>query len=231
MNLNQLIDNHIQAIGGRDVVEGVHAIRVHFHVVEPSFELDGVYIADRHNRMRVDMYFGETRVFSEGYTGSVGWQLHQDEAQCLPTSPAGTAALMIGIDRQLFGLHEFQGRGHQLELLGTEQVDNADYFVIQIEYANGQVEKRYIHAESWLVERSREKKALHPDIDPTEVVLETTKFDFRTIDGLVRSFQDRQVNLATNELMQTTAVQTLEINPDLAPDSFDPPFPMGKEGA
>ena len=223
MNLETVLDNQIEAIGGYAVVEKLHSIKIEFHLVEPTFAVDGIYCATRQNQMRVDILADDVRVFSEGLDGTKGWQLRQNDEASQPTSPAGTQALQRGIENHLFGLHELPARGHQLTLQGQAVIDGINYFVIQISYADGDAAWRYINAATVLLERSRVRAALHPDVDPTETTLETRHADFREVDGLLRPFQETQVDLASRETVQTTTVKTISLNPTLPADYFAAP--------
>jgi len=223
LNLDSIIENHTLAIGGYEAVENLQCIQIHFHVIEPTLEVDGIYAADRQGRMRVDIIAGDVRVFSEGYDGTSGWQLHQNVHSGVPTSPAGTRALLHGIENQLYGLHEFKTRGHELELTGKETIDGTTYHVIRITYKDGSEIWRYVNATSWLVERTRERKALHPDVDSTETVLETFLSDFRKTGGILRPFHEVQMDLSTNQVVQTTQVKELTINPTFNAERFECP--------
>jgi len=223
MKLESILDNHIQALGGRAVVENLRSIRIEFHLEEPTFTVNGVYCATRKDQMRVDIFADGERVFSEGLDGTQGWQLHQNDESSQPTSPAGTRALKRGIENHLFGLHELLAQGHALSLQGKETIGKADYFVVQINYADGDAAWRYINAATWRVERSQMHAALHPDVDPTETTLETRYADFREVDGLVRPFQDTQVDLTTGETVQTTTVKIISLNPSFPDDYFTAP--------
>ncbi|MAT97970.1 MAG: hypothetical protein CL608_12560 [Anaerolineaceae bacterium] len=223
MDLETVLDNHVQAIGGYAVVEKLHSIKIGFHLVEPTFAVDGMYCATRQNQMRVDILADGVRVFSESVNGSQGWQLRQNDETSKPTSPAGTRALQRGIENHLFGLHELPAGGHTLTLQEQETIDETDYFVIRLNYADGDAAWRYINAASWLVERSRVQAALHPDVDPTETTLETHYADFREVDGLLRPFQDTQIDLTTGETVQTTTVKTIRLNPSFPDDYFAAP--------
>ena len=223
MDLDTVIENHIRAIGGQAALEGLQSIQVYLHITEPTFEVDGIYIADRKGKMRVDIFAGDVRVFSEGFDGASGWQLPQNAQSSIPTSPAGTKALLHGIENQLYGLHEFKSRGHQLELTGEETIDGITHHAIKITYKGGNEIWRYVNATNWFVERARERKALHPDVDPTETILETGLSDFRTTDGILRAFHEEQVDLSTNQVVQTSHVKQLKINPILDAEYFARP--------
>ncbi|HJZ11540.1 MAG TPA: hypothetical protein VJ521_05295, partial [Acidobacteriota bacterium] len=86
--------------------------------------------------------------------------------------------------------------------------------------ADGDVTQLYVNPENWLIERTRVKKALHPDIDPKEKWSETRFSDFRKSDGLLRSFKSVQVDLESGEVMQTTTVKQITTNPPLDDSLF-----------
>lgn len=228
MKLEKIIENHTTAIGGFEAVEEIKSLQIAFHLIESSYQLDGLYTADRTSRMRVDIFSDNKRVFSEGFNGSFGWQLPQMAEECLPTSPEGTKALLHGIDNQLFGLHELQDRGYHLEFVGQEKLENTIFYVVNVKYADGYSLQRFINPDSWLIERSREQKALHPDIDPIQVVVETQYSDFRRVNSLLRSFCEVQTNLSTGEILQSTTIKKLVPNPNLPPNFFDCPFPLAQ---
>lgn len=223
MNLETVIDNHIRAIGGYQSVEGLQSIQIHFHLIEPSFTVDGIYSADRKGRMRVDIFADKVRVFSEGFDGRSGWQLHKDATKGTPTSPAGTIALQHGIENHLFGLHEYASRGHLLELDGHQVLNGSEYHVIKVVYKEGGTQWRYVNAATWLIERVRERKALHPDVDPTQTTIETRLSDFRKVGKILRSFHEEQVDLSTGLAIQTTITRQVKINPDFENDFFECP--------
>lgn len=228
MELEKIIENHTAAIGGFEAIEGIKSLQITFHLIEPTYQLDGLYTVDRTNRVRVDIFSDNERVFTEGFNGSFGWQLPHKAKLCFPTSPEGTKALLHGIENQLFGLHELQNRGHHLELVGQEKLENTIFYVINVKYADGHSLQRFINPDSWLIERSREQKALHPDIDPTQVVVETQYSDFQRVGGLLRSFREVQTNLSTSEILQSTTTRKLVPNPNLPPDFFNCPFPIAQ---
>ena len=221
MNLDQIVEHHTQAIGGKAAIERVKSIEFSLNIVEPKFNVDGIYRADRKLRMRIDIYAGVKRVFTEAYDGRKAWQMG-DDGTPKEASPKGTAALKNGIlfPGKLFGLHESRATGHKLKLMGREEVDNKNFYVVKLTTAEGDVTQLYVNPENWLIERTRVKKALHPDIDPKEKWSETRFSDFRKSDGLLRSFKSVQVDLESGEVMQTTTVKQITTNPPLDDSLF-----------
>jgi hypothetical protein len=160
------------------------------------------------------------RVFSEGVVDGQGWQLPGGADAAVPTTPDGTAALLRGIENNLYGLHELPGRGHRLALLAPELVDGVEHVVLRQIYPDGGEIMRLLNPASWLVERSREVKALHPDIDPTKTTVETRYSDFREVGGIVRPFEEETVDLETGEVLQAMTIKRLAVNPVADPAHF-----------
>ena len=67
-------------------------------IVEPKYTVDGEYRAARDGRMRIDVYMGGTRVYSEGYDGRRAWELQADAVHAQDSSPAGAVALRLTAD-------------------------------------------------------------------------------------------------------------------------------------
>ena len=73
--------------------------------------------------------------------------------------------------------------GHKVELLGRQQIDGINYYTLQLTLQDGYSQKYYVHPETFLIERSRVSRALHPDVDPD------ANSDRRSLPGL--SFRGR----------------------------------------
>ena len=50
------------------------SIRVDLHIVDPGFEVDGTYRAERPGRMRIDALMRGKHVFTEAFDGQHGWE-------------------------------------------------------------------------------------------------------------------------------------------------------------
>src|SRR5262249_47876356 len=59
LTLSQVIEKHDAAVGGKQAVQSTQSTRIKLTIQEPKFEVDGVYVADRKLRMRIDIYDGD----------------------------------------------------------------------------------------------------------------------------------------------------------------------------
>ena len=70
-SLEEVLLFNTQKSGGDSYWSAVQNVRVHLDIREPTFEVKGIYVASRSGSMRIDIYAGEDRVFSESILGEV----------------------------------------------------------------------------------------------------------------------------------------------------------------
>lgn len=222
--LPDVIAQNVAARGGAAAIEAVRVYEGDIEIVEPSFTVEGLYVATRDGNMRVDISAGGERVFTEALDRGRSWSWSPSDGVAEGTAQ-GAAALRHGIDLpiKLFGLHEMASRGHRLELRGRETVDGTDYQVLRLTLADGFETLYFVNPESGLIERDRQRRALHVDVDPEPVWIETRYEDYRPVAGV--QFAHRQVEreLETGKLLATVTLREVRINPPLAADRFAPP--------
>lgn len=220
IDLARVIARHTEARGGAAALDAVRTMRNDCAVVEPTFSVGGPYIASTDGLMRVDIFADGACVFSEGIDRAGAWDWSQG-AEPTPASEAGAAALAHGIEFNLFGLHRFAERGHTLTLEAPEEIDGALYHVIKIVLRDGFETYRYIDPVSWMITRTRDIRAIHPDMDPTETLLQNEYSDFRAANGVLSPFAWVQRDLRTGQVVQTGTVRSLEYNVALTDADFD----------
>lgn len=218
LTAEQVIARHVEAIGGGDSIDAIRNIHIQPEIVEPEFTLLGDYRATREGRMRVDVFIGGERVFSEGIDGDGGWQQNGAGADFTDTAPLARAALERGIEFNLFGLHDLAARGHRASLFGREEIDGVNYYVIHVASDEGFERFYFINPETWMIERNRETSALHPDLDDEERPAETILSNFQEFCGVQRPTETRKIDRETGEEIQRTRAFLVECNLD--PDSL-----------
>jgi len=223
--LAQIIARNTQARGGAAAIEQAKAVLIRMRIVEPKYTMDGVYRATRGRQMRIDVYMAGTRVYSEGCDGRRAWDLPADAAHAEESSAAAAAALWHGLEypTNLWGLGEVTSRGHHLSYQGREEMDGINYHVLQLVLADGFTTYFYVNPHTWLIERQRDERALHPDADAAKKWIEQRFGDYRTVEGRKVAFKEEQFDLRSGALLQTSSITHIETNPVLKPDEFAPP--------
>jgi hypothetical protein len=173
---------------------------------------------------RVDVVIGGEHVFTEAVSEAGAWQqFGADPPE--RASPEGTDTLRRGAIGNLYGLHEFPDIGYQLRLLEPLLIEGTSYYSVEVTAPDGHTEVRYIDPETHLVTRKRDVRAIHPDIDPTQLRTENTYLDFRTVDGILRPFRFLNRDLENGELLQETEIKSVELNPAIDRAIFAFPTP------
>jgi hypothetical protein len=215
LTVDQVIEQNTKAMGGRAAIEAVKSIEVELHIVDPDFEVDGRYRAARPGRMRIDVLAHGKHVYTEAFDGDRGWQWKGKGVAIEEESAEATAALRHGVELpgKLVGLHELRQRGHRVDLAGRERIDGIDYYALRITMNDESATTLYVDARNWLITRRRDVRPLHVDIDPTPTTIESRFSDFRKVGGVLFAFASTDTDLATRDVLETTTVRSITVNP------------------
>lgn len=217
--LDAVVGRHAEARGGTAAIEEIRSLRLQLQITEPGFTVQGTYLATREGYVRVDIHADGQRVFTEALGPDGGWQLRQGDAAPAPLSPEGERALRRGLIRNLYGLHELRGLGYELAL---QPDGDANHWVITETGPDGLSRNLLIDRDTALIAAAVETKALHPDVDPTEIRQETRFDGWREHGGVLVATNSETRNLASGEVISRVRVTGIEINPPIAPRAFMP---------
>lgn len=176
-------------------------------------------------RMRIDLYAGNDRVFSEGYDGREGWSWPGGEDHAAPASPPAVAALRRGVELpdKIFALHELPARGHHLELTGFVAEAGRRFAVIELTLADGFSAEYWLDTASWMIARRRDHRPHHVDLDPRPITIETRFEDYRLINGTPFAHRSIEVELPAGKVLSQVTVLAIELDPPVESTSFARP--------
>lgn len=220
VTLELLIERHTDSRGGSAAIENVRSLRLGLEITEPGFTVRGDYIATRDGYMRIDIYSGDERVFTEALGPHGGWQLLQGKTESAELSQDGETALKRGLIGNLYGLHELSDLGYKLTLAGTVTRGQEDVWVIDQIAPDGFSKQRFLDKSSFLIVREIDNSALHPDLDSSKTQHETLFADFEVSAGVLFSRLTEKIDSATGAIVQTVEVKTVEINPAIDTAKF-----------
>lgn len=194
-------------------------------------ELGALYRVNRRGQMRIDIYSGGQRVYTEAFDGKRGWDWGAQGTAA--TVDPHAAALWHGTQfpGMIFGLEDLVPNGHRLEYLGRERLSGVDYYVLKITLSDGFVTYRYVNPATWLIERGRDFRAFHPALDAHQTWIETVYSDYRRVDGVLRSFLSTNTDLGTGAWQATNTVTAIRVSQPLDPSIFQMPGETGRGGA
>ena len=228
-HLEQLLAKNAAARGGEKRFESILGMRLKVQIEEPSFEVTGTYAATREGFVRVDVYAGGHRAFSEALGPDGGWQWRGGDDVTLPLSQQGEAALRRGMVSNLYALYAWPRHGYRLKLL-DEQSSKDGFYTVLAEEPDGFTRTLWIDEQSFLVTRQAEFSALHPDVDSTRSRQITRVLDWLEIDGISIPVLTERVEEDSGKVIQRATVLSAELvlmgepTPDwVRGDYFRPP--------
>ncbi|MGH7632066.1 MAG: hypothetical protein ACREOF_22245 [Gemmatimonadales bacterium] len=223
-SLDRLLACHHRAVGGA-ALRAVQRLEYDLSIEEPGMSLRGRYRAVREGnagRMRIDVFTGETRVFSEWWDGRRAWQLPQDADTAVVSRVDGSEALRHGMEHpgHLWTLADMPRNGHAVALAGRDTIDGVAYHVVKLTLVDGFTNWHWLNPGTCQIERSRNFRAFHPDQDAKRKWIETVFDDFQTVRGVTRPHRERTIDLATGATIGTGRILALRLEPPFDPDSF-----------
>jgi hypothetical protein len=108
-----------------------------------------------------------------------------------------------------------------MKLIGREQIDGVNYYVIGLILNDGYAVSLYVDPNNWLITRRRDVRPLHVDVDPTPTTIEQVSSDFRDVNGVKFPFATTETDLNAGKLLESTTTKSVKINPTLPPTLFD----------
>ncbi|HET8623629.1 MAG TPA: hypothetical protein VFM14_08705 [Gemmatimonadales bacterium] len=222
--LDRLLACHDRAVGG-PALRKVHRVEYELSIDEQGMSLRGRYRAVREGiagRMRIDVYTGAERVFSEWWDGREAWQLPQDAATPVKAKAEGSDALRHGLEQpgHFWTLADMRRNGHALALEGRDTADGATYQVVKLTLADGFTTWYWLNPRTCHIERHRAFRAFHPGQDSTRKWIETVFDDFRISRGITRPYHDRSRDLAIDTTVATARILALRFDPPFNTDSL-----------
>lgn len=199
-----IINRHVAARGGAAALDAIDNLDTRVLIEETTFTVEGDYRATAGGMMRVDIFADGKRVFSEGLDSGGAWNWSGGDIE--PSTEKGEEALRNGVEFNLFGLHRFAERGHRIELDGEEVIDGVTYKVLKITLANGFETWLFVNAENSMIERRRDVRALHPDVNAEERQIESVYSDFTDYCGVLSPRKTQQIDMKSGETVQTTTI-------------------------
>jgi outer membrane lipoprotein-sorting protein len=222
---DEIINKNLTARGGKDKIKAVQAARMTGKMVmgqgmEAPFTME----VARPNKMRMEFTIqGMTGV--QAFDGKSGWSvmpfMGKKDPEAMSADDAKQAADQADMDGVLV---DYKEKGHQVELVGKEDVEGTPAYKLKVTKKNGDIVNVYIDTESYM----EIKDAGKTKVRGQEIEGETTFGDFKTVDGLVFPFSIEQKAKGMPGGM-TMAISKIEVNPKVEDSRFAMPAAEKKE--
>lgn len=220
LSVNQILDRHVQALGGQKNIDAVHTVVEHLEYQEGPHVNPNAFLA----RMRP--YYktiadpnDKNPGISEGYDGSA-WEYYSDPGVVIRTVGAAAASTRHGLE--IFdSLVDYKLLGTRVELSGLENFAGAPAYRLRVTLSDGYEKELFVDPNSFLIVGDRRAAPIHAFGEP--VRSENRISDYRRISGVMFPFSVREIEVATGKELNSVTVQSLTVNRELEPSFFGPP--------
>ena len=223
-SVDWVLDQYVEARGGYEQLEAQNALRIVSTNHEGKWNPEFDYRVMKPGYMWIEAVYDDGDIIYEGFDGERGWEKWGDKPAAYVSGDAGRA-LNQGAQSpiHLYGLHHMAGLGATLERRGCTELDGQGYFVITVRSKFGTDIDYYLNRETYVLERSRTVRPLHPTVDPTPITIEEQWSDFRWVEGVLHPFGLRLVNVDDDEVLSWLEVHSIAHEPTLTSEFFQMP--------
>jgi hypothetical protein len=225
---DDIVNKHIQAMGGLDKIKSVKTLRMTGKMVMgQGMEAPMTIETARPNKLRVEFTFqGMTGV--QGFDGTKGWQvmpfMGKTEPEELPAEQVEQMKEQADIDGLLVG---YKDKGSTVEYLGKGDLEGTPVEKIKLTKKNGDVVTFFIDAESYLVLKQAAKITMMGQQVEGEAILG----DYKQVDGITYPFSMEQKAQGAPGAGMVMSFEKIEVNPELDGSRFDMPKVEAKPAA
>ena len=221
MDVNEIVNRHIGAKGGRDAWAAIESLKYTGEFTAFSISNPYTMIKTKDRRYHVDHTWGKKKVVAGTDGGDPWWDNHFFRKGAQPISGADLAVFERELDFAT-ALFDIEARGHKVQLLETTELDGEPVIAIELQRTDESKETWYLHPETYL-EFARDS----PASDFGRPMTQRTYFDdFREVAGVMLPHFSETQWYTRDRIVNA---EKIEANVDLDDGIFSMPPPFGME--
>jgi outer membrane lipoprotein-sorting protein len=185
--LNEILDRYFKAIGQEKILNVQTQVSTG-KILQMGMEIPFKTITKRPNKSYMEMDIQGTSV-KMAYDGDKGWAIQ-------PWTGSADPVDLVGPDlRPVKEMADFDGslwhyaeKGHKLELLGQEDMEGTEVYVLKLTQKDGHVFHYYLDAEKYVALKMRTSL----EVNGRETELVALMSDFTDVNGYLMPFRTEQ---------------------------------------
>jgi hypothetical protein len=227
ISVEQIVDRHIQALGGIEKIHALHSLVIRGIYHEPGeIPANGpALIPDAYQAFLRPYYevigdpADKNPEIREGFDGSA-WEYYGDPGVVVRTVGAAAAATRHASEFLQDSLVEYGQKGSRIQLEGTEKIAAHNSYKLHITLADGFEKIIFVDAEKLLIVAERKAAPIHAF--GSAVSTETRFSDYRPEGGVVMEHRAMETEIATGKVLNEFRTVTVEVNTLNDPEIFSP---------
>lgn len=207
-DVNEILEQHFEAIGQENLLKA-KSIQATGKALQMGMEFPFTMINKRPDKLKLTIDVQGSQIV-QAVNGESVWAVNPMTGSSDPIDVTGPEADGLKENADLDGqLWNWDEKGHQLELDGTEDVDGTESYVLKLTKKNGNIDYFYIDTDSYLILKARSKTMMQG----SEIETETLLSNYQEVEGFVMPFNtEQQMN---GQTMITIMIEDVQVNQEV----------------
>jgi outer membrane lipoprotein-sorting protein len=199
----ELLDKYFETIGQENLLK-VKTLHAKGKALQMGMEFPFEMMNKRPDKLKTAVEVQGSQII-QVYDGESVWTINPMSGSSEPVDVTGPQADALIENADMDGqLWNWKEKGHQLELEGTEEIDDIEMYVLKLTKKNGNIDYYYLDPDSYLVPKMKSIVIM----EGSEMEVEVLMSNFQDVNGYimpmtVEQFMDGQslVTIAFDEVI------------------------------
>lgn len=215
-DLQEILDTYFETIG-QENLKDVKTMVSTGTMLQMGMELPFKIIFKRPDKAYLEAEI-QGALMKQGYDGENGWMVAPWTGSAEPIDLTGPDLRglqeMSDIDGPLWNYEE---KGHQLELQGTEDMEGSEAFVLKLTKKEGDINYLYLDSENYVILKVKSKTI----VNDSEIEIESVMSNFQEVNGYIMAFTTEQ--RFGGQMSMTINIEDVKTNEEIDDDIFKKP--------
>lgn len=215
-NLDQILNSHFEAVGQKNRLK-IHSIKATGKAESMGMEMNFSMNIKRPDKIKI-LLQAEGGKIIRAFDGDTVWQVNPMIGLSDPVDMTGSEADALKENADMDGqLWQYKEKGHQLALVGSEEVNGNECYILKLTKKNGNADYYYLDKVSYLVRKVRTTA----NINGTPMDVDVLLSNYQDVDGYMMPFTTEQQ--LGGQTMMTYQLEKVEANVDMDDSLFSKP--------
>jgi outer membrane lipoprotein-sorting protein len=221
-DLQEILDKYFETIGQENLLKVKSQISTG-KILQMGMEMPFKAITKRPNKSYLEMEI-QGAMMKQAYDGENGWMIAPWTGSADPIDLSGPEARSVKEMADMDGnLWNYEEKGHQLELVGTEEMEGAEVYFLKLTKEGGDVDHYFIDTDNFVVMKMTSKIV----INGQETKMEILFSNYRDVKGVLVPFTTEQ--RFDGQTGMTVNIEEVKINEEIDDAIFLKPVPTEAE--
>lgn len=216
-SLEEILEAHFEVVGQENLLD-VQTIKQTGKIFTQGIEIPMELSMKRPNMMRINANVAGANAVFMAYDGDKGWSLQpwtgSMDPQDLPEDQLKDAIQQADMDGALYN---YADKGHQLELVGTEEVEGTETYKLKLTLKSGDVMYYFLDAEAYVPIKITSKTT----VQGQEIESEQFLSNYKMVEGFAVAHSVETKIMGTTQLQIT--IDEVVVNPEIDDSYFKKP--------